>query len=390
MTAAPIPSGLPVPGLARTEAIVDLGAIAANVRTLAGVAPTASVMAVLKADAYGHGAVPVAQAALAGGATWLGVAFPSEAAPLRAAGITAPILAWLLTPGEDLTAPITTGVDLGVSSLALLEAVIACARSTGTTARIHLEVDTGLSRGGATAADWLDLVGAAAAAQAEGSVHVAGVWSHLANADVPGDAVNDKQLDAFHSAVADAAAIGVRPDVLHLANSGATLSAPRTHFDLVRTGIAVYGLTPGRAIGTARSLGLVPAMTLLSHVALAKRVPAGSGVSYGHRYTTDRETTLALAPLGYADGIPRHATNVAEVLLGGKRRRIAGTVCMDQFVLDVGDDDVAAGDPIVVFGPGADGEPTADEWADALGTIGYEIVTRIGARTPRTYRPVSS
>ncbi len=380
---------LPAPGLPRTEAVVDLNAIAANVGTLRSVAPTAMVLAVLKADAYGHGAVPVAQAALAGGATWLGVAFPSEAATLRAAGITAPILAWLLTPGEDLTAPISAGVDLGVGSLALLEAVVAGARATGTAARIHLEADTGLSRGGATAADWPALVGAAGAAAAEGVVHVAAIWSHLAVADVPGDVVNDRQLEAFHSAVADAAALGVRPDVLHLANSGATLSAPRTHFDLVRTGIALYGLAPGPAIGTAAQLGLVPAMTLRSHVALAKRVPAGSGVSYGHRYTTDRPTTLALAPLGYADGIPRNATNVGEVLLGGRRRRIAGAVCMDQFMLDVGDDDVSAGDPIVVFGPGDDGEPTADEWADALGTIGYEIVTRLGARTPRTYRPIT-
>ena len=381
---------LPRPGLAASEAIVDLGAIAGNVGTLRSAAPTAMVMAVVKADAYGHGSVPVAQAALAAGASWLGVALPSEAAVLRAAGITAPTLAWLLTPGEDLTAPIATGVDLGVSSLALLEAVIAAARSTSTPARIHLEADTGLSRGGATAADWPALVGAAAAAAAEGAVHVVGIWSHLALADVPEDGVNDRQLEGFLTAVADAAAVGVRPDLLHLANSGATLSAPRMHFDLVRTGIATYGLSPGAAIGTAAQLGLVPAMTLKSEVALAKRVPAGSGVSYGHRYTTSRETTLALAPLGYADGVPRSATNVAEVLLGGKRRRVAGTVCMDQFVLDVGDDDVTAGDPIVVFGPGTDGEPTADEWAEVLGTIGYEIVTRIGARVPRTYRPATT
>ena len=381
---------LPAPGMARSEAVVDLDAIRSNVQTLVAIAPTAQVMAVLKADAYGHGAVPAAHAALAGGADWLGVAFPSEAVTLRAAGITAPLLAWVLTPGEDLTGPVGAGIDLGVSSLPLLEAAIGAARTTGTVARVHLEIDTGLSRGGATVADWSALVGAAAAAAAEGVVQIVGIWSHFANADLPGDASIDRQLDVFRGAVADAAAVGVRPELLHIANSAATLTAPHAHFDLVRPGVAVYGLSPSPEVGRAAELGLIPAMTLRTHVALAKRVVAGSGVSYGHRYETDRETTLALIPLGYADGVPRNATNIAEVLLGGARRRIAGTVCMDQFVLDVGDDDIVAGDEVVLFGPGLDGEPTADEWAAALGTIGYEIVARIGTRTPRTYRPLTT
>ncbi|MCU1678583.1 MAG: alanine racemase, partial [Frankiales bacterium] len=375
--------------LPRTEAVVDLDAVRDNVRALRAVAPTAEVMAVVKADGYGHGAVASAQAALAGGATWLGVAFPSEAAVLRAAGITAPILSWLLTPGEDLTPPISAGVDLGISSVAMLEAAIGAARGCGGTVRVHLEVDTGLARAGATVAEWPDLVAAAAGAAAEGIVHVAGIWSHFANADVPGDPTVDSQIDVFRAAVIDAAAAGVRPDLLHMANSAATLTCPPAHFDLVRPGIAVFGLSPSPATGSASDFGLEPAMTLRTHVALAKRVPAGTGVSYGHRYHTPRETTLALAPLGYADGVPRHASNAAEVWLGGARRKIAGTVCMDQFVLDVGDDDVFAGDEIVLFGPGHDGEPTAQDWADAVGTIAYEIVARVGARTPRTYRPLT-
>ncbi|MDQ1683128.1 MAG: alanine racemase [Frankiaceae bacterium] len=387
---SPLEPVLAQPGLARSEAFVDLGAIRHNIRTLASAAPTAQVMGVLKADAYGHGAVPAAHAALAGGAAWLGVAFPSEALALRAAGITAPLLAWLLTPGEDLTAPVAAGVDLGISSLALLESAIGAARTVGRDVRVHLEIDTGLSRGGATVAGWRALVSAAAAAAAEGVVHIAGIWSHFANADVPGDPSIDKQLDVFRAAVADAAAVGVRPDLLHIANSAAALTAPHAHFDLIRAGIATYGLSPSPAVGRAADLGLIPAMTLRTHVALAKRVPAGSGVSYGHRYRTDRETTLALIPLGYADGVPRSATNIGEVLVGGVRRRIAGTVCMDQFVLDVQDDDVAAGDEVLLFGPGTDGEPTADDWAIALDTIGYEIVTRIGGRTPRTYRPLDT
>jgi alanine racemase len=378
---------LPSPGLPRSEAVVDLSVIAANVRALRAAAPTAQVMTVVKADAYGHGLVPVARAAVAAGASWLGTAFLAEAMALREAGLEVPILAWLHTPGEDLGAAVARGIDIGVSSVAMLEAIVGAVRSTGTTARVHLEVDTGMGRAGATAADWPDLIAAAAAASADGSVHIAGMWSHLAWADEPAHPHNARQLEAFTDAVAEAAAVDVRPDVLHLANSAATLTAPQTHFDLVRTGIATYGLSPGRR-APASAYGLVPAMTLRTHLALTKRVAAGEGVSYNHRYVTERETTLGLVPLGYADGVPRHATNTAEVLLRGTRRRIAGTVCMDQFVVDADDDDIAAGDEVVLFGSGADGEPTADDWAAALGTIGYEIVTRVGARVPRTYLPI--
>ena len=247
---------------------------------------------------------------------------------------------------------------------------------------MHLKIDTGLSRGGAPAADWPDLVTAAAKAAAAGDVQVIGIWSHFAYADAPGHPTIARQVAEFTEAVEVARRLGVDPPLRHLANSAATLTLPAAHFDLVRPGIAVYGLTPV----PPEWHGLTPAMTLRSSVALAKRVPAGSGVSYGHVYTTGRETGLALVPLGYADGVPRNATSVGPLFLGGRRRTISGRVCMDQFVVDVGDDAVTAGDEVVLFGPGRDGEPTAQDWADATGTISYEIVTRVGARVPRAYR----
>lgn len=374
--------------MTRTAARIDLTAIRDNVAALREhAAGGAQVMAVVKADGYGHGLLPSARAALAGGAGWLGVAFVEEALALRAGGIDAPVLAWLTTPGEDLAAAVAAGVDLGTYSEPQLADAVAAARTAGRPARLHLKADTGLSRGGATVADWPALCEAAAKAQADGSVEVVGVWSHFAFADGGADhPVNGRQATVFAQALEVADRAGLRPQVRHLANSAATLTAPATHYDLVRPGLAVYGLSPVPDQGGPKEFGLRPAMTLASTVALTKRVPAGSGVSYLHRYTTDRETTLALVPLGYADGVPRAATNLAQVLLAGRRRQIAGTVCMDQFVLDVGDDDVQAGEQVVLFGPGDDGEPTAQEWAEALGTISYEIVTRVGARVPREHR----
>jgi alanine racemase len=371
----------------RTQARVDLAAVRHNVAMLAeGAAGGAGVMAVVKADGYGHGLVPTARAAAQGGAAWLGVAFLEEALALRAAAIDLPILAWLTTPGEDVRPAVAAGIDLGVYSLAELAAAAAAARTTGVTARVQLKADTGLSRGGAQPADWPELCEAAAKAEADGAVKVSGLWSHFAFADGGADhPTNNRQTAVFREALDIAARAGLEPEVRHLANSAATLTAPATHFDLVRPGLAVYGLSPVPDIGSPADLGLRPAMTLLSTVALTKRVPAGAGVSYLHRYVTSKPTSLALVPLGYADGVPRSATNLAQVQLRGRRRTIAGTVCMDQFVLDVGDDDVDAGDDVVLFGPGTGGEPTAQEWADWLGTINYEIVTRVGARVPRTY-----
>jgi alanine racemase len=371
----------------RTTARVDLSAIRDNVASLVDHASGgAQVMAVVKADGYGHGLVPSARAAVDGGAAWLGVAFVEEALALRAAGIAVPLLSWLHTPGEDLTSAVAADVDLGVYDEAQLAAAVAAARATGRAARLHLKADTGLSRGGASPAAWPDLCTAAAKAEAEGAVRVLGAWSHFAFADGgPDHPVNSRQARVFAEALDVAERAGLRIELRHLANSAATLTAPATHYDLVRPGVAVYGLSPVPDRGRPEDFGLRPAMTLSSTVALAKRVPAGEGVSYLHRYVTERETTLALVPLGYADGVPRAATNTAEVLLGGRRRTIAGTVCMDQFVLDVGDDAVTAGDEVVLFGPGSAGEPTAQDWAEALGTINYEIVTRVGARVPRSY-----
>ena len=370
----------------RSAAVVDLDAIRDNVAVLRECAHGAGLMAVVKADGYGHGLVPSARAAVAGGAAWLGVAFLEEALALRTAGLDVPVLAWLFAPGEDLAPAVAAGVDLGVYDLAELGRAKEAAVTTGRPARVHLKADTGLSRGGATPDAWPELCEAAAKAEADGTLSVTGLWSHFAFADGgPDHPVNSRQNAVFAQALDVAAARGLRPEVRHLANSAATLTAPSTHYDLVRPGVSVYGLSPVPELGSPRDFGLRPAMSLRSHVALTKRVPAGSGVSYLHRHTTAADTTLALVPLGYADGVPRAATNTAEVLLGGRRRRIAGTVCMDQFILDLGDDEAAAGDEVVLFGAGDDGEPTAQEWAERLGTIDYEIITRVGARVPRVY-----
>jgi alanine racemase len=339
-------------------------------------------MAVVKADGYGHGMLPVARAALAGGATWLGVCTLDEALTLRRGGITAPVLAWLHSPGMPLHEGVEAGIDLNAGSAAQLGELVTAARRAQRPSRAHLKLDTGLARGGATPAEWPLLLEEAAKAQADGDVEVVGIWSHFVYADAPGHETTDHQLAAFADGLAIAERYGIVPRYRHIANSAATLSRPDAHYDLVRPGIAVYGLSP---LPRDYPTKLRPAMTARARVALTTRVPAGQGVSYGHAYVTDRETTLALVPLGYADGVPRHASNVGPVRLGGKTRTIAGRVCMDQIVLDCGDDPVAPGDIATLFGPGDDGGPTATDWAEAIDTINYEIVTRIGARVPKTY-----
>lgn len=367
------------------SARIDLAAIRTSVAACAAAAPTAEVMAVVKADAYGHGLLPSARAALAGGASWLGVAQLREALTLRAAGLDVPMLSWLNSPGESLAPALVAGVDVAVSAPWAVEALVDAARDTGRTARVHLKVDTGLRRNGVTAADLPDLLDALAKAQADGSIEVVGIMTHFVHADAPDHPVTSAQVEAFTDAVATAARHGIRPQLRHCANSAATLTRPDTHFDLVRPGIACYGITPVPQLGGPERFGLVPAMTLRATVALTKRADAGDGVSYGHVWHADAPTTLALVPLGYADGIPRQATNIGAVWLGGARRRIAGRVCMDQFVVAVGDDEVAAGDEVILFGPGSSGEPTAQDWADVLGTISYEIVTGVGARVVREF-----
>jgi len=359
---------------------VDYGAITRNTRTLLDQAGGAGLMAVVKADGYGHGLVETARAARAGGASWLGVAQPDEALTLRKAGDTGRLLAWLY--GPDLPAPalIAADVDLSVSSLANVEAIAAGAREAGSRARIHVCVDTGLGREGVTPDDLPALLDALERASAAGTIEVVGIWSHLAWADAPGHPTIDDQAAVFRSALDAARERGVTFEVRHLANSAAAITRPDLRFDLVRPGIALYGLSP-LADGGGGGLDLTPAMSVTSVVALVKRVRAGHGVSYGHDYVTDRQTYLGLVPVGYADGVFRSAGGRAEVSIRGERYRIAGRVCMDQFVVDLGPStSVAEGDVVTLIG--ADG-PTAREWADAAGTIDYEIVCRFGGLRPK-------
>ncbi|MFF8907080.1 alanine racemase [Streptomyces olivaceoviridis] len=370
----------------RARAEIDLGALRANVRALRARAEGAAVMAVVKSDGYGHGAVPCARAALAAGASWLGTATAEEALALRAAGLPGRILCWLWVPGGPWRQAIEADIDVSLSGMWALREVVEAARAAGRPARVQLKADTGLGRNGCQPGeDWAELVGAALRAEAEGLVRVTGVWSHFACADEPGHPSVTAQLTRFREMLAYAEDQGVRPEVRHIANSPATLTLPESHFDLVRTGIALYGVSPSPELGTPADFGLRPVMTLSASLALVKRTPAGHGVSYGHHYVTPGETTLGLVPVGYADGIPRHASGTGPVLVGGKWRTIAGRVAMDQFVVDLGGDEPPVGSEAVLFGPGDRGEPTAEDWAQACGTIAYEIVTRIGTRVPRVY-----
>lgn len=383
MTKTPVPP--PCPSSDDSAWIeIDLDAIAGNVHTLCELAGPAELMAVVKADAYGHGLVPAARAALAGGATWLGVAQITEAFQLRAAGVTAPLLAWLYPPGADLARAVTADVDLGVAAPWALAEVVTAAREVGRAARIHLKVDTGLGRGGALGAGWSALLPLVAAAQAEGAVEVVGIFSHFAFADAPEHPTVRAQAVTFAEALEEARRHGIRPLVRHLANSAATLTNPAAHFDLVRPGIAVYGLSPVPDVGGPERFGLREAMRVVARLDLVKEASAGQGVSYAHQYHTSGRTRLGLVPLGYADGVPRNASGVGPVLTGDGQRTIAGRVCMDQFVVDLGPGSGAvAGDLVVLFGRSTDGEPTAQDWAAATDTISYEIVTRMSSRLPR-------
>ena len=369
----------------RGEIVVDLDAVRHNVRRLREIAAPARVLAVVKADGYGHGLLPTARAARSAGAEWLGVAVLEEALALRDAGDDGPLLCWLAVPGESYATAVAADVDLTASSTWQLDEIAATARRLGQPARVQLKADTGLSRNGAPPDRWPSLVAEASAAQAAGVLRVTGVWSHFACADEPDHPSVKVQEAAFANALAAVEAAGLDPGVRHLANSPATLTRPSSHLDLVRCGLAVYGLSPVPQIGSAADFGLRPAMSVHSRLAAVKRVPAGSGVSYGHTHVTERETTLGLVPLGYGDGIPRHASNRAEVAIGGRRHRIAGRVCMDQFVVDLGDTDAEPGDPVELFGAGDGGAPTAQDWAEAVGTISYEIVTGPRGRAVRRW-----
>ncbi|CAN5273132.1 alanine racemase [soil metagenome] len=370
------------PAAARAEVVVDLDVIRRNVATLIQHVDGAQMMTVVKADGYGHGMVEVARSARAGGAHWLGVAVMEEAPTLRVAGDSGRILTWLAVPGEDYRPCIEADVDVTAYSVQQLDEIVGAAREVGRTARLQLKVDTGLSRGGSTAQCWPDLVRAAGVAQERGSVRVAGVWSHLACSDEPDHPANDQQEQAFRAACTVAA--GLEPEILHLANSAAALLRPSARFDLVRCGIASYGLTPAPEVVSSADLGLVPAMEVSGRLAMVKRIAAGAGVSYGHTFHTQEDTTVGVVPVGYGDGVPRHGSSRAEVLVGGRRRPVLGRVCMDQFVVPI-DADATAGDRVVLFGDGSDGGPTAQDWAEACETISYEIVTRIGGRMHRRH-----
>jgi len=357
------------------EATIDMDAIADNTRhfrRLTGV----DVIAIVKANAYGHGAAASAVAALSGGATRLGVAEIAEALDLRRAGINAPIIAWLHAPGQRFDEAAANRIELGISSFDQLEAAGAV---PGGGVGVHLKLDTGLSRNGIAPSDWGRVFAEAARLERIGHIRVVGLFSHVSNTS-PAD---DRQaLARFEEGVAAAASVGIRPEVRHLAATAAAIDLPETRLDAVRVGVGLYGLSPFDDRSSAE-LGLRPAMTLRGAVAAVRRVPAGSGVSYGYDHRANHDTTLALVPLGYADGIPRQASGRGPVMINGRRHTVAGRVAMDQLVVDVGDAHVAVGDEVVLFGDPTLGAPSATEWANAASTINYDIVTRIGNRVPR-------
>ena len=369
------------------EAFIDLDAITANAAALAAHVGDAQLMAVVKSDGYGHGMVPSALAAVAGGATWLGVVQLADAIALRQAGLTVPVLCLAAAPGQPHAAAIAAGVDLTAGTVPLIRLIADAAQQAGRPARVHLEADTGMGRGGATIADWPELVAAARRAETAGHIKIAGLWSHFACADMPGHQTIPAQLAAFEAAVDLARRAGAEPEVRHMANTPATITLPESYYDLVRPGGAIFGLStlPGGAPGWLR-----PAMTVRARLIQAKRVPAGSGVSYGHRHVTGADATIAVIPLGYNEGVPRLASSTAQVLVRGRRFTIAGTVNMNHTMIDVGDLPAQAGDEVILFGPGDAGEPTAQDWADALGTLSYEIVTRFTGKIPRSYSEVTS
>jgi alanine racemase len=370
---------------AAAEAVVDLDAIAHNVRLLRELAGSAQVMAVVKADGYGHGATPVARAALAAGAAELGVATIDEALALRRDGIRGPVLAWLHSPGTDFAPALQEDIEVAVSSVRQLGDLLDAAGRTSRTATVTVKVDTGLNRNGVSAAEYPEVLAVLRRAQADGAVRLRGIMSHLVHGDDPDNPFNDLQSQRLTDMLTQARDQGVNFEVAHLCNSPAAMTRPDLAFDMVRPGIAVYGQTP---IPERGDMGLRPAMTLKCPVALVRSVRAGEGVSYGHTWIAERDTNLALLPIGYADGVFRTLSGRIDVLINGRRRRSVGRICMDQFVVDLGPGpaDVTEGDDAILFGPGSQGEPTAQEWAELLDTINYEVVTSPRGRVTRTYR----
>lgn len=362
---------------------VDLDAIASNAGTLAGIAAPAALCAVVKANGYGHGATPVARAALQGGATWLAVALPAEGAELRDAGISAPILLLSEPPVDELADVVRFDLTPTVYTEAGIEALALAARRP---LAVHLKVDTGMHRVGAAPEDALRL---AKSVLAHRPLELGGIWTHCAVADEPGHDATGRQAELFHAVIREVRDAGIDVPLVHAANSAATIDRPALHHDLVRCGIALYGLDPSPAL--AGRVALMPAMKLVSRVSYVRRVPSGDAISYGLRRALERDTVIATVPIGYADGVPRRLFDVgAEVLIGGKRRPLAGVVTMDQLLVDCGDDQVERGDEVVLIGNQGSECIGAEEWAAKLGTISYEVVCGISARVPRKYRLAST
>ncbi|RLV56536.1 alanine racemase [Aeromicrobium phragmitis] len=365
----------------QAELVVDLDAYRENLAALRAMAPGAQQMAVVKANGYGHGMLPVARAARDAGAEWLGVATAEEALALRAAGDSGALLCWLAAPGAPFAELIDAGVEVTASSVEQLDEILAASPRRS---RVQLKVDTGLSRNGARyGRDWTALVHAAARAQSLGRIAVTGVWSHFACADEPDNSATDEQEKLFRAALDDMAVAGLEPGIRHLCNSAGILTQPSAHLDLVRVGIASYGIAPDPAVPVP---GVRPVLTARARLAHVKDVEAGARVSYGYRWQAEHPTRLGLVPVGYGEGIHRTASNRAEVGFAGRRLPVRGTICMDQFVVELGDVPARRGDVVTLFGPGDDGEPGVEDWAVAAGTIGYEIVTRLAGRWARSYR----
>ncbi|MBM7366777.1 alanine racemase [Gordonia hydrophobica] len=371
---------------ANLYATVDLGAVAHNVGVLRD-RSRSDVIAVVKADGYAHGAVPVGRTALAAGAVALGVAQLCEARQLRAGGVDSHLIAWLHTEETDFAGGIADDVDIAVSSPRQLQRVIDAARSTGRTATVSVKLDTGLARSGVSPDEWEATADLLAAAVAEGAVRLSGVMCHLAFGDEPDHPMNSVQSARVDAAVADLARKGLTPELVHIANSPAALTRPDLAHDAVRPGLSVYGYSPVPDLG---DFGLIPAMTLETSISLTKKVSAGQGVSYNHTWIAPHSTVLGVVPAGYADGVPRALSGRLEVLINGRLFPNVGRICMDQLVVDLGPDGggVSEGDRAVLFGsPAADRAPvpSAKDWADGCGTIDYEIISRIGSRAVRRY-----
>ena len=362
---------------------IDLSAVADNVRLFAA-RTDAAVMGVVKADGFGHGAADAARTVLMNGATWLGVTSIDEGLALREAGLDAPMLSWLNSVGADFGAAVAAEIDLAVPSLQHLDAVVrAATRTPPRRARIHLHLDVGMARDGAVPAEWPRLCQAARTAERRGVLEVVGVMGHLGCADVPDDPCNEAGRARFEWGLETAHMAGLRPGLRHLAATSATLTDPRTHHNMCRIGAGLFGIDPSRTVR------LHPALTLTAPIVTVRPARAGASVGYGHACSLAADTTLGLLPVGYADGLPRVASGHAQVMVRGQRRPLAGLISMDQTVIDLGGEQVQAGETAIVFGPGRAGEPTVADWAAWAGTIEHEIVTGLGTRVHRQVRSAS-